>query len=196
MANYGRKDTNNSQFFITAVDCPHLDGTNVAVGYVLRGFGIISEMEKYASDDAIPLREMTIENCGELRAADTWNYYDADKSEDKLPPFPMDWLEMPNDLQTNDMLDILNQIKDAGNYFYNLKRPVEAARKYKKAHRYYMSFLAKLNFGKIERQFFEQFLMLNQLNMAAAELQLENYAAAKAACNQVCGNGIFLYTFF
>lgn len=57
MANLGRKDTNNSQFFITVEDCMHLDGTNVVVGQVLRGFGILSEMEKYSSlDDGLPLR--------------------------------------------------------------------------------------------------------------------------------------------
>lgn len=58
MANFGKANTNNSQFFITSVDCPNLDGTNVVVGYVLRGFGIISEMEKFASNDAEPLRVM------------------------------------------------------------------------------------------------------------------------------------------
>lgn len=57
MANLGRKDTNNSQFFITVEDCLHLDGTNVVVGQVLRGFGILSEMEKYSSlDDGSPMR--------------------------------------------------------------------------------------------------------------------------------------------
>lgn len=56
MANFGRKDTNNSQFFVTSVDCPNLDGTNVVVGYVLRGFGIISEMERFASNEAEPMR--------------------------------------------------------------------------------------------------------------------------------------------
>lgn len=55
MANLGRKDTNNSQFFITVEDCLHLDGTNVVVGQVLRGFGILSEMEKH-SYDGLPMR--------------------------------------------------------------------------------------------------------------------------------------------
>lgn len=56
MANLGRPNTNNSQFFITALECSHLDGTNVVVGYVLRGFRIISEMEKHTSDEAIPFQ--------------------------------------------------------------------------------------------------------------------------------------------
>lgn len=55
MANFGRSNTNNSQFFITSIECSHLDGTNVVFGKILRGFGIIAEMEKLASDDAEPL---------------------------------------------------------------------------------------------------------------------------------------------
>lgn len=56
MANFGKPNTNNSQFFITSIDCQNLDGTNVVVGYVLRGFGIISEMEKFSSNEAVPMR--------------------------------------------------------------------------------------------------------------------------------------------
>lgn len=55
MANFGRPNTNNSQFFITTVDSPHLDGSNVAFGKVLRGFGCLHEMEKLTSDESIPL---------------------------------------------------------------------------------------------------------------------------------------------
>lgn len=55
MANYGRPHSNNSQFFITAVESSHLDGSNVVFGRVLRGFGIIAEMEKLSDDDAKPL---------------------------------------------------------------------------------------------------------------------------------------------
>lgn len=60
MANFGRPNTNNSQFFITSVESSHLNGTNVAFGQVLRGFGILMEMEKYASDDAVPSKVRNI----------------------------------------------------------------------------------------------------------------------------------------
>lgn len=51
MANYGKPNTNNSQFFITSVECSHLNGTNVVVGQVLRGFGILNEIEQHATDE-------------------------------------------------------------------------------------------------------------------------------------------------
>ena len=55
MANFGRPNTNNSQFFITTVDSPHCDGSNVVFGKVLRGFGCFQEMEKLATDESMPL---------------------------------------------------------------------------------------------------------------------------------------------
>lgn len=56
MVNWGEENSNNSQFFITSIDCNQLDGTNVVVGYVIRGFGIIAEMEKYTTKSGIPLK--------------------------------------------------------------------------------------------------------------------------------------------
>lgn len=114
MANYGRPHTNNSQFFITAVDSTHLDGSNVVFGRILRGFGVIVEMERFADDDAIPFavsgepinlfrthikfdflnllyKDIRITDCGEIMKVEDWNYCDNDETADKLPPFPADW---------------------------------------------------------------------------------------------------------
>lgn len=44
MVNEGQPNTNSSQFIITTVSCEHLDGTNVAFGKVLRGMGIVYEL--------------------------------------------------------------------------------------------------------------------------------------------------------
>lgn len=55
MANFGRPNTNNSQFFITTVESSHCDGSNVVFGKVLRGMDCVHEMEKFASDDCIPM---------------------------------------------------------------------------------------------------------------------------------------------
>lgn len=54
MVNCSRPNSNHSQFFITLNDCPNLDGTNVVFGQVVKGLGILNEMEKFATDDLVP----------------------------------------------------------------------------------------------------------------------------------------------
>lgn len=54
MSNYGVPNSNNSQFSITSVPCENLDGTNVVVGRVLRGLGVVGEMEQNTSDEGKP----------------------------------------------------------------------------------------------------------------------------------------------
>lgn len=54
MANYGQRHSNNSQFIITSVVCDILNGTNVVVGRVMRGLGIIGEMEMNTTDEGQP----------------------------------------------------------------------------------------------------------------------------------------------
>lgn len=53
MSNFGRPNTNNSQFYIAIVDALNLDGTNVVVGYIIGGFGILAEMEKFSGNEHI-----------------------------------------------------------------------------------------------------------------------------------------------
>lgn len=184
MANFGEKNTNSSQFFITSISCSHLDGINVVVGYVLRGFGIISEMEKYASDEGVPLKEMTIVNSGQILEGEDWGYHDCDETDDKLPPYPIDWEESFKKLDVDEMLNILNLIKNSGNFFYTNLRYVEAARKYKKAMRYFQFFSNQLSMDE-NRSSLQQFHITNCVNTAAVELKLGNHFDAKHACNEV-----------
>ncbi|KAG4073736.1 hypothetical protein HA402_000960 [Bradysia odoriphaga] len=185
MANFGKPDTNNSQFFITSDECYNLDGTNVVFGYVLRGQGIITEMEKFATNDAQPTRDIVIVDCGEICAGDDWNYCDNDETEDKLPPFPLDCLDIQTDVNVDDILKTLNSMKTAGNYFFKLKRYAEASHKYNKAERYYTFYKKKCKLSAEDRVQLESFYVAILLNCAAVELKLLNYVEAKNACNSV-----------
>merc|ERR1719156_15478 len=64
MANAG-KDTNGSQFFITTVKTPHLDGKHVVFGKVVQGMGVLKEMENQPVDERDrPRKPCVIAGCG------------------------------------------------------------------------------------------------------------------------------------
>ncbi|MCH2045909.1 MAG: peptidylprolyl isomerase [Saprospiraceae bacterium] len=66
MANAG-PNTNGSQFFITFVKTPWLDGRHTVFGKVLEGMDVLDQVEKVKTDfrDA-PKEEVKIEDCGSL----------------------------------------------------------------------------------------------------------------------------------
>ena len=65
MANAG-PNTNGSQFFITFVKTPWLDGRHTVFGEVLEGKEIISKMEKFGSASGSTSKTMVIADSGEI----------------------------------------------------------------------------------------------------------------------------------
>merc|ERR1712093_223411 len=63
MANAG-KDTNGSQFFITTVATPHLDGRHVVFGTVLEGMKVVRKVED--QNGTPPKEECHITDSGEI----------------------------------------------------------------------------------------------------------------------------------
>ena len=65
MANAG-PNTNGSQFFITFVATPHLDGHHVVFGELIEGMNVLDAIERNRCGRGDrPIKDVKVENCGQ-----------------------------------------------------------------------------------------------------------------------------------
>merc|ERR1711907_242844 len=65
MANAG-PNTNGSQFFITTVECPWLDGKHTVFGKVVDGYDVVEQMEAQGTGSGAPQSPIVIADSGEI----------------------------------------------------------------------------------------------------------------------------------
>jgi len=193
MANSG-KNTNGSQFFITTVKTPHLDGKHVVFGKVVQGMGVLKEMENQPVDERDRPRKATVvADCGEMdeddEAGSSGNApaaaLAANGTADVFPNFPEDALDL-NVKDKELMLRVIATIKDAGNDLFKAGDFEGAKKKYLKAIRYSDFSVTRANHTREEEHTLKKVCLIPiHSNLSQTFIRLREFDEAIGQCDRV-----------
>ncbi|KAI5961812.1 CPR6 [Candida pseudojiufengensis] len=183
MANAG-PNTNGSQFFITTVPTPHLNGKHVVFGELIQGKSIIRQMERSDKDsNDKPVDEWKIEDCGELPADYVLNDNPDDGTGDEFEEILKDNDVKKVDINDpNSVINAVTKIKDIGTKLLKEGKLKNSMEKYSKAVNYLDDYFPEdLSNEKISE--INKLKISCLLNLSLVSLKLKNGKKAIKAAN-------------
>ncbi|CAN6621766.1 peptidyl-prolyl cis-trans isomerase Cpr6p [Trichomonascus vanleenenianus] len=190
MANAG-PNTNGSQFFVTTVNTPHLDGKHVVFGRVISGKSIIRAVENTPTDSGDrPLEPAVIVDCGELDASESIPEKADDGTGDKYEDYPDDEEEAVKSPESG--LAAANEIKAIATKLFkeaagDPEKKFLALDKYRKSLRYANELIPnEEQHPETYKEFVKLRISLN-LNIALLALQVGQYEDAIKASTFALG---------